>query len=220
MTENNPSSPIIDEINSFLKQLKRELPEIFNKEDEKPAPVTPSIKAYAPLDDNAPKVLYMGKMYNYRIDEDPEIVSEVFIEDNTINVILGNTKEMNANKVLEEWLRTSAEDTLAEKVDMWADKMGVEYNRVSVKDQKTLWGSCSSNKNLNFSWRIIKAPEHIIDYLVIHELSHLVHMNHGPDFWNMVQEFCPDYKVRRQWLKSFRGDICPQDDSIIPEDDL
>lgn len=70
-----------------------------------------------------------------------------------------------------------------------------------IKEQKTRWGSCSKKGNLNFNWRIILAPPGILDYVVVHELSHLVYMDHSKNFWHTVSEYMPDYKNARLWLR-------------------
>ncbi len=75
------------------------------------------------------------------------------------------------------------------------------YHTISIRDQKTRWGSCSGKGNLSFNWRLILAPPEILDYVVVHELCHLTHLNHSKDFWNMVGNILPDYKIRRKWLK-------------------
>jgi len=80
-------------------------------------------------------------------------------------------------------------------------RLGLEYGRVFVKDQRTLWGSCSGRKNLNFNWRLAAAPQDILDYVVIHELCHLREMNHSRKFWDLVRAACPDYPARRKWLR-------------------
>lgn len=79
--------------------------------------------------------------------------------------------------------------------------MQLSYNKVFIKDQSSRWGSCSTNRNLNFNWRAIMAPEPVIDYLVIHELCHLKEMNHSAAFWSMVEVYDPEYKKHRHFLK-------------------
>lgn len=74
-------------------------------------------------------------------------------------------------------------------------------HNVTLKDTKSRWGSCSSKRNINYNWRIVLAPLHVIDYLVSHEVAHLAHQNHSADFWNCVAQLCPDYQNGRQWLK-------------------
>jgi len=78
---------------------------------------------------------------------------------------------------------------------------GFKYNNVRVKNQTTRYGSCSSKGNLNFNWKVIMAPQKVVDYLLIHELAHLKEMNHSQKFWSLVERACPDYKTHRKWLK-------------------
>jgi predicted metal-dependent hydrolase len=87
------------------------------------------------------------------------------------------------------------------RVAHWAGVLELNYNRVSVKNQRTLWGSCSRRGNLNFSWRLAAAPPEALDYVVIHELCHLREMNHSKKFWAHVRAACPDYGARRRWLR-------------------
>lgn len=94
---------------------------------------------------------------------------------------------------------------LRQKIEAVAKKiaptLGVAYKKISIRDTRSRWGSCSTNGNLSFSWRLIFASENIVEYLVAHELSHLREMNHSPRFWKLVQTVCPDYKQARSWLK-------------------
>jgi hypothetical protein len=87
------------------------------------------------------------------------------------------------------------------RVAHYAPLMGVTPNRIFLKEQRTLWGSCSARGNLNFNRRLLKAPAEILDYVVVHELAHLRHMNHSKKFWDFVGEWCPDWKARRRWLR-------------------
>lgn len=101
--------------------------------------------------------------------------------------------------------RELARTVFAQKTALYASLMGVSYGRISIRDQKTRWGSCSSKGNLNFNWRLILAPEEVLDYVVVHELAHRKEMNHSPGFWAIVEEVLPDYRRRRLWLKQ-QGD--------------
>lgn len=98
-------------------------------------------------------------------------------------------------------LREKARERFTERVAHWSGKMGVRVGRIRIKDQKSLWASCSANANLNFNWRIVLAPEGIVDYIVIHELAHLLEMNHSPRFWGHVESWCPDWRAHRRWLR-------------------
>ena len=81
--------------------------------------------------------------------------------------------------------------------------MGVIYGRISMRNQKTRWGSCSSNGNLNFNNRLLFVPEELVDYVVVHELAHRKEMNHSNAFWNVVEKYMPDYKERRKKLREY-----------------
>lgn len=102
---------------------------------------------------------------------------------------------------LEKWYRRQAGATFEVKARRLAQKMGVTYGHLHIKDQRSRWGSCSGAKNLNFNWRLILAPEAVCDYVIIHELCHLVHMDHSPDFWKLVESMDPRYRRHRRWLK-------------------
>lgn len=78
---------------------------------------------------------------------------------------------------------------------------GGTYSRITIRDQKTRWGSCSAKGTLSFNWRLMLAPPAILDYVVVHELCHLTHMNHSAAFWQAVESVYPDYRTARKWLK-------------------
>lgn len=87
------------------------------------------------------------------------------------------------------------------RVAHFAPLVGVTYGRITIRNQRTRWGSCSSKGNLNFNWRLIFAPEEVVDYIVVHELAHRKEMNHSRAFYNVVASVLPDYKVQEKWLK-------------------
>jgi len=97
--------------------------------------------------------------------------------------------------------RRHAKEIITARVRHWAGVLDLEYNRICVKDQRTLWGSCSGKRNLNFNLRLAAAPPEALDYVVIHELCHLREMNHSKNFWALVRQACPDYAVHRRWLR-------------------
>lgn len=98
--------------------------------------------------------------------------------------------------------RMMAGKVLQERVAFFAELMGVDYGRITVRDQRTRWGSCSVKGNLNFNWRLILAPGEVLDYVVVHELAHRREMNHSDRFWRFVEVVMPDYQWRRAWLKT------------------
>ena len=101
---------------------------------------------------------------------------------------------------MRELTRQALEDIPA-RVARYAPLVGVSYGRVTIRNQKTRWGSCSSKGNLNFNCLLMLAPPQVRDYVVVHELCHRKEMNHSPRFWAQVEQVMPDYRPRRQWLK-------------------
>ena len=91
---------------------------------------------------------------------------------------------------------------LDEKLPALAQQMGVQYNRVTVRKQRTRWGSCSSKGNLNFNCLLALVPEEVFVYIMVHELCHLKEMNHSRKFWAKVEQVLPEYKAAKAWLKS------------------
>ena len=102
---------------------------------------------------------------------------------------------------LEKRYRDAAKDYIPKRVEYYHTLTGGNYSKITIRDQKTRWGSCSANGTLSFSFRLMMAPPRVLDYVVVHELCHLTHMNHSKDFWNMVESILPDYKEHRKWLK-------------------
>lgn len=90
-----------------------------------------------------------------------------------------------------------------EKVNHYSKVMGVSVNKITIRNQKTRWGSCSSKGNLNFNYQLYYMPEELMDYVVIHELSHRRYMDHSEKFWSEVERYCPDYEKRRNSLKKY-----------------
>lgn len=106
---------------------------------------------------------------------------------------------------LVRWYKRQAEQNLPEKVARFAPIVGVESAGVGIKSFKSRWGSCTSKGKIEFSWRIMTAPNSLVNYVVIHELCHIAQPNHSKDFWTLVSRFVPDYEERRLQLKLFGG---------------
>jgi hypothetical protein len=99
-----------------------------------------------------------------------------------------------------DWFKRQAHADLKLRVDIHAKRLGLSPKRISVRDQSTRWGSCSSTGALSFSWRLILAPPFVLDYLAAHEVAHLQEMNHGPNFWALVARTMPRQGEARDWL--------------------
>ena len=98
-------------------------------------------------------------------------------------------------------LARQAMDVIPERVARYASVLGVTYGRITIRNQRTRWGSCSATGNLNFNCLLMLLPADVVDYVVVHELCHRKEMNHSDAFWAEVEKFCPDYRVHRKWLK-------------------
>lgn len=109
--------------------------------------------------------------------------------------------EKNIADLVENFYRTEAKSYLAERTTFFAEKLGVSFGNITIRGQKTRWGSCSGKGNLNYNWKIMKESPEVIDYLVIHELCHRKEMNHSKRFWDLVESLDSDYKTHRQALK-------------------
>ncbi|HEV8387883.1 MAG TPA: M48 family metallopeptidase, partial [Nitrososphaera sp.] len=103
----------------------------------------------------------------------------------------------------EKWYRQQTYEMIEARLPMLAARMNAQYNKVSVKKQKSRWGSCSKKGNLNFNLMLAAAPPAVLDYVMIHELAHVSVLDHSPRFWAIVQAADPEYKSHREWLSSF-----------------
>ena len=111
------------------------------------------------------------------------------------------TQEEEVKSLLMDWYRRHAQQRLEEKTDRYAKALQVEPNSVSVKDYKSRWGSCSTKGDISYNWRIVIAPHRIVDYVVVHELCHLLEHNHSAIYWRHVERVISDFQKCREWLK-------------------
>ena len=113
---------------------------------------------------------------------------------------LGATEPLTYEEI--DRLANEALEYIPKRVEHYASIMGVEYGNITIRNQKTRWGSCSGKKNLNFNCLLMLTDAKIIDYVVVHELCHIKEMNHSQRFWAEVEKILPDYKKSRAWLKA------------------
>lgn len=116
-------------------------------------------------------------------------------------VIYLTPAETKRLEILEKRYKNKARNQFETRVAYYHPMTGGNYTSITVRDQKSRWGSCSSRGTLSFNYRLIFAPAGVLDYVVVHELCHLTHMNHSKDFWNLVASVMPEYKLHRNWLK-------------------
>jgi predicted metal-dependent hydrolase len=110
-------------------------------------------------------------------------------------------------RLTEEQGRREAHARISLIAQSEAAALGVTYSRLTVRDQRSRWGSCSSRGALNFNWRLVLAPHDVLDYVVVHEICHLVELNHGPSFWRLVERRRPNYRESKRWLDDHGWEI-------------
>lgn len=114
-------------------------------------------------------------------------------------------------EVMDRRYRQAARDYFTKRCAYYRQFTGGSYTRITIRNQKTRWGSCSSTGTLSFNYRLMFAPPRVLDYVVVHELCHLTHMNHSRDFWNLVASVMPDYKQYKVWLKEHGQELNIED---------
>ena len=148
------------------------------------------------------EAFYLGKKYKIKIKK--ALINEIILKNDSLE-ILYKKKNINVKRNLEQWYRLRCYLLLEERLKYYAKKINLKYNGFSIRSYKRRLGSCDNKKHLSFNWKIILMPKQIIDYVVVHELCHIIHFNHSKLFWKEVSNFCPEYKSHKSWLKDNLG---------------
>lgn len=147
---------------------------------------------------------YLGRNYRLKLTQDLTFKVKLRGGQLVLGVdqnLPGDQREDFIRGQLVRWYQEHAEQRLKDKTSRYSKVLGVKPKSVTLKDYKSRWGSCSSNGDISYNWKIIIAPHRIIDYVVVHELCHMHQHNHSPAFWKLVERVFSDYKESRQWLK-------------------
>ncbi|MEO1784967.1 SprT family zinc-dependent metalloprotease [Thermodesulfobium sp. 4217-1] len=112
-----------------------------------------------------------------------------------------------AKSILTNWYKNRAREIFSERATFYSHLTGLKFNKLRISSAKTNWGSCSYKNTLSLSWRLIMAPIDIIDYVVVHEIIHIIIKNHSKEFWSKVEGLVPNYKEKRKWLKEFGHEL-------------
>jgi predicted metal-dependent hydrolase len=148
------------------------------------------------LGHNYPLEVVERNIKNGKVDFDGRLIRVI------ISQSMDEEKRLREIKItLTKWYREEALNTFKDRTSYYSNILGLFPNNLRIKEQRTLWGSCSSKNNINYNWKLIMAPLDILDYIVVHELCHLKHRNHSKDFWDLVERIMPDYKIKRKWLR-------------------
>ena len=152
-------------------------------------------------------VPYLGRDLELVKQENHTGASGVMLGGNTLAVSPILFRNGILELALENWYRTEAAKLIGERAYKLSTQMGVSYKTVTIRGQKTRWGSCSRKKNLSFNWKLLMAPEPVIDYVIIHELTHLKEMNHSRRFWELVAQHCHSWRDYKKWLKEHESNL-------------
>ncbi len=151
---------------------------------------------------NQNDLYYLGKKYEIKFKPGKNQILFRFP-----HLFLSAYSETAGQRELRKYLKSQSKKAILKTAYDYAQKMKLIINSIKLKDQQTRWGSCSCKKNLNFNWRLIMAPSEVLRYVVIHELAHLVHLNHSIRFWELVEQYDPDFRDSRRWLKRNEGQL-------------
>lgn len=145
---------------------------------------------------------YMGADYLLRIIYDKACPRPVVrLENDSLCVYAAAKGEELIKSALADWYKHKAREKICERIGYYQSCFNVSPAEIKVKEQKKRWGSCTSKRVLLFNWRIIMAPLNVMDYIIVHEMCHLIHMDHSKNFWSLVKSILPDYEERKLWLK-------------------
>jgi len=149
--------------------------------------------------------LYLGRQYRIEVVKNG-LADIQFSHSFLIPASQGKKRQ----EVLREWYINRAKEKIVQQVKLHARELGVDVAGVKIVDSRYRWGSCTLKNNVNFNWRLIKAPMFVIDYVIVHELSHLIEANHTPRFWNIVSAQTPTMDKAKAWLKK-HGQLLEQE---------
>jgi len=153
---------------------------------------------------------FLGEPHEAIVEQRP--TSEV--QDGELRLAEHHVEETSVRRALETLYRRKAREWFEERAQQYASEMGVQFEQIEVRNQRTKWGSCSTTGTLGLNWRLLMAPPEIGEYIVIHELAHLREANHTDGFWSLVAEHDPDYADHAEWLDEYSTRL------IFSEEDL
>ncbi len=194
-----PRSYDIRRLPGLLKSKERWISKNLTRFHTQPPPIPKKLK----IGDTIP---YLGLGLELVQLEDHQVDS-IILEENRLAISPDLFHNGLLEPALEQWYRAEAARVITERVDRLSSRMGIDYRRIGIRGQKTRWGSCSRKKNLSFNWKLIMAPEPVVEYVVIHELLHLKEMNHSKRFWELVARYCPGWREHKKWLKQHEADL-------------
>lgn len=187
----SPFDLSIEKIEAIVQSKKQWLKEKINHAQKYPIDTEP--KEFI----SGESLLFLGKNYQLLVVDEP-IEGIEFNQRFRISV----QNQEKANELFKKWYMKQALIKIEPLAKMYAENLGVKFNEFKTSQMKYRWGSCTPSNNIIFNWRIIKAPMYVLEYLVAHELVHLMENNHTPRFWNVLSIQVPNYQRAKNWLKN------------------
>ncbi len=185
-----PENLSTEKIEAIIQSKQQWLKEKINHAQKYPVDVKP--KEFI----SGESLLYLGRNYQLLVVDEP--IDGI---DFTQRFRIARSSQPKANELFKAWYLEHAEKRIATLARIYANNLGVQFNECKTSEMKYRWGSCTPKNNIIFNWRIIKAPMYVVEYLVAHELVHLMENNHTPRFWNILSVQVPNYTKAKKWLK-------------------
>lgn len=146
-------------------------------------------------------IYFLGSKYRFHVVKDRQ--QSAVVSDAMKVVTFHVADRRRYRQEMQEWYKEQTVRIIAERLPALASRLNLRYNKVLIKSQRSRWASCSKKGNLNFNLLLAAAPPEVIDYVIIHELMHLIELDHSPRFWQLVKEADPEYKKNKEWLASY-----------------
>jgi predicted metal-dependent hydrolase len=149
-------------------------------------------------------VPYLGRDLELSVRVEPgRVRPHVAMRGDRLHVAVGARGPAAVREALERWYRRQARVEVADRLDDATFRAGTRYTSLSIRGQKSRWASCTSRGGMSFNWRLLLAPEEVLDYVVEHEVAHLEVLGHSRRFWSLVERRCPEYRRHERWLKRY-----------------
>jgi len=191
---------------SIVSPIKQDIDEVRNFVNNNNSWILEKIKfyekinnklEYGPLQDD--EIIYLGKKYNLKFVKDT--IQYTVISENQMKITFHVKDRRTCKRNLVYWYKQQTKKLLDERIPFFGKKLSISYGKVRIRNQKFRWGSCSKEGNLNFNLFLSALPINMIDYIIIHELFHIIEFNHSDHFWKLLERVVPTYNDCRTWLR-------------------
>ncbi|MGS2778041.1 M48 family metallopeptidase [Robertmurraya sp. GLU-23] len=151
--------------------------------------------------DHGESFLYLGNTYPIQICHDSNLVqNQVKFEENKLHIYVKELEEENIRQALKRFYYQQCKALVEKSIKTYQINFKIKPKGIRINDSNRTWGTCDSNQQLTFNWKLAMAPQRVIDYVVVHEMCHMLHLNHDRSFWRLVGKIMPDYKEQENWL--------------------